>query len=157
MESRPGVNGLPPSVVGSEPGAKTVAVERRRNRLQAALVAILAAYWLALIVGTHTPRPPQVLLHANVSDKLLHLAAYAGLALLACLNIAFRWGLSWRRLMAVPLALAAYGVLDEVTQIPVGRECELLDWAADVIGATAGLAMFAAAAAIWRRPARRGE
>jgi len=40
------------------------------------------------------------------------------------------------------LACAVYGVLDEVTQIPVGRSCDLYDWFADVIGIAVGILAF---------------
>ena len=39
---------------------------------------------------------------------------------------------------------AAYGVFDELTQIPVGRDAEVLDWLADVSGSAAAAAVVAA-------------
>ena len=34
--------------------------------------------------------------------------------------------------------LAVVGAFDEITQPLVGRDCELLDWCADVVGAVVG-------------------
>jgi VanZ family protein len=122
----------------------------QNNRLRTWALALLVVYWLALFAGTHVPHAPQLLLPKDVSDKLLHLTAYAGLAFLICLNWSFRWPLNWRHGVLVLALLAAFGGLDEVTQIPVGRDCDLVDWYADVIGATAGVGLFLLAASVFR-------
>lgn len=76
-------------------------------------------------------------------DKLHHMVAYFGLAILV-----FRASAFWP-LVSNPGAFAqsfliagAYGVTDELHQkfIP-GRRCELLDWIADVTGVTIALFM----------------
>jgi VanZ family protein len=125
---------------------------RRNNRLKTWALALLVVYWLALILGTHVPQAPHVLLPKDVSDKLLHLTAYCGLALLICLNWSLRRPLNWRHGVIVLALLACFGALDEVTQIPVGRDCDLADWYADVIGATAGVGLFLLAAGVFRLP-----
>ena len=124
----------------------------RRNRLKTWALALLVLYWLALFVGTHVPRGPHELLPKNVSDKLLHLTAYGGLAFLICLNWSLRRPLGWRQGAIVLALLAGFGALDEVTQIPVGRDCDLFDWTADVTGATAGVGLFLLAASLFRLP-----
>ena len=50
--------------------------------------------------------------------------------------------LGWRQLCAVWALIVLYGAVDEVTQIPVGRNANLSDWLADAAGATVGLAIF---------------
>ena len=124
----------------------------RSNRLKSWALALLVVYWLALIAGTHVPRAQQVLLPKNVSDKLLHLTAYGGLAMLICLNWSLRRTLTWRHGVIVLALIASFGALDEVTQIPVGRDCDLADWTADVTGATAGVGLFLLAGSLFRLP-----
>ena len=124
----------------------------RNNRLKTLALALLVVYWLALVAGTHVPRAPNVLLPKNVSDKLLHLTAYGGLAFLICLNWSLRRPFTWRQGAIVLALLAGFGALDEVTQIPVGRDCDILDWTADIAGATAGVGLFLLAASVFRLP-----
>jgi VanZ family protein len=38
--------------------------------------------------------------------------------------------------------VAILGAIDELTQIPVGRDCSFWDWTADISGAAAGLLLF---------------
>jgi VanZ family protein len=57
------------------------------------------------------------------------------------------WQLSAGRLMARHLVwawivLAIYGVVEEMTQPPVGRVASIWDWIADVCGAGLGLLAF---------------
>jgi VanZ family protein len=127
----------------------------RTNRLKIAVLAILGCYWLALVIGTHVPHTPPAILALTNSDKWLHLSAYAGLAFLIGLNGSLRRAMTRRQWIAVPILLAVFGAVDEVTQIPVGRECDLLDWAADVAGSIAGVAIFLAVAALYRSQAWR--
>jgi VanZ family protein len=124
----------------------------RSNRLKTWALALLVVYWLALFAGTHVPRVPHELLPRNVSDKLLHLTAYAGLAFLICLNWSLRRPLTWRLGVIVLILLAGIGAVDEVTQIPVGRDCDILDWYADITGATVGVGLFLLAASMVRLP-----
>jgi len=88
----------------------------------------LPVYWLALVVATHYPRvriPGEI----PQSDKLIHFAAFAILAVLFWLFMAAR-APSW----LIGLALIAYAGLDEYTQQFVGRDTDLVDWLADVGG-----------------------
>lgn len=93
----------------------------------------LVVIWIILATLTHIPVPasvPQI----RYSDKLVHLIAYfpLGLLLPSChvRGLSLRW--------KCVLWIAAYGVLDELLQIPVGRTASLADWLADVLGATLG-------------------
>lgn len=104
---------------------------------------LLAGYWITLFVATHVPQDfPGV--PGGQSDKVAHFAAYAVLAAL----FATTWQLSAGVLTKVHLRwawilTAAYGGIDEWTQLFVGREASFLDWLADAAGAAAGLAVFA--------------
>jgi VanZ family protein len=121
-------------------------------RLPATL--LLAAYWICLFIGTHIPQPER-LISPNVWDKGLHMAAYAGLTSLILLNMLLRGPLRWSRLAMVLAAVAVVGMFDELTQIPVGRNCDVLDLAADVTGALAATLAIMLAVAAFRRPGTR--
>ncbi len=123
---------------------------------------ILVVAYLALIFGVSSI-PQSSLSHTclKVSDKLAHLAEYAGFGLL--LTVAFRSTL--RRIprsvlmVVVVLIGAAVGALDETYQMTVpGRERELLDWVADVTGVLVGSCL-AMAIGSWmaRRAAAAGK
>jgi hypothetical protein len=110
---------------------------------QAAVLARLGtlAVLVGMFVGTHTPI--DVSTQFVHSDKMMHFWAYATLAFAA----ATAWDLSAGKLQGYQyvvlwLACAAYGIADELLQIPVGRSCELLDWTFDIMGAAVGLAIF---------------
>jgi len=115
--------------------------------------AILVVYWIALVAGTHVPQPPMLIFPRALSDKWLHMLAYVGLSFLLSLNWSLWRPWAWWHALAVLGALAAFGAVDEITQIPVGRDCEPMDWVADVIGSTVGLAIFLAVRTAWRMAA----
>ncbi len=94
-------------------------------------------FWAALafaLVMALLPEPPP--LPGSVSDKLQHMMAFFTLAVLG--------SLAYPRVNPLVLALAlfAFGGLIEVAQmIPIlHRSSDMVDWAADMIAATAGLA-----------------
>lgn len=102
----------------------------------------LAAFWLALVTATHIP-PLGSLSSIETSDKLLHASAYLILAFL----VAAVWELNAGRLNGRHLAVAwvaviAWGAIDEITQIPVGRDGDFWDWTADASGAAVGILLF---------------
>ena len=73
-------------------------------------------------------------------DKLMHAAEYAGFAALLTLGLARLGPMALGRaaLLAVVLA-AAYGATDELHQAFVpNRDCSVLDWLADAVGAGLG-------------------
>ncbi len=116
--------------------------------------AALACYWVALFAGTHWPK-----LHlgnyARNTDKVLHFGAFAVLSLLLALWQSGKSTLGRREAAVILAVLMAYSLLDEVTQIPVGRTCDLFDALADWAGALFGLLVFAAlrplARKLWAR------
>ncbi len=124
-------------ILVSHPGLKRLAL------------ASLAIYWLALFAGTHTPHPPKAL-ELGTMDKWAHASAYAGLAFLLAWNSALRRGFSWRTAVAIVTLLATFGAFDELTQTLVGRDCDILDWSADVAGSLVGLTAFRLATIVHR-------
>jgi VanZ family protein len=123
---------------------------RRKLWLGRCAVLLLGLYWLALCTGTHIPQ--NALPAGTGNDKLLHFAAYFGLALLLCATSATQRVINWRVLAVLYLLLLGYGVLDELLQIPVpGRYAELNDWIADALGAAVGISCFALGYFYWQR------
>jgi VanZ family protein len=114
----------------------------KHNRQTVWLWSTLVGYWLALFIATHLPAD-FVQLPESISDKVPHFVAYALLAILA--TAAWQWNrcqFGWRRCLIMWLVLASYGVVDEWTQIPLGRQASVADWLFDVAGSGVGLAMF---------------
>jgi VanZ family protein len=114
------------------------------------LVAVLAAlYWMAMFAGTHAP--PSDAPGIEIWDKALHFCGYAGLAFLLSWCWAVRRPLTLKRCLIVLAVLALYGAIDEISQMPVGRDCELGDWLADILGAACGIFVLRLAAAVLRK------
>ena len=109
------------------------------------LTLVVAVYWLALFTATHIPRIPRGLQMPG-ADKWQHTLAYAGLAFLLTFRGGWKRPLTWKLVLTVAGVVIGYGALDELTQIPVGRDAEWLDWLADCAGTTLGIGLFAA----WR-------
>jgi len=77
-------------------------------------------------------------------DKVVHFFLYAVLGLLAARAVEAPTG-RLRPLLLTLAAVAAFAALDEWHQTFVpGRSADVADWAADVIGASAGLLLLAA-------------
>ena len=105
-------------------------------------LAALIIYWFTLVIATHVPKVPEIRLEQG--DKLVHVAAYAVLALLAAVCWS-AWRSPLRRLDFVWLiaALAAYAAIDEITQTPFGRQADFHDWLADLVGLACGIVAYA--------------
>jgi len=125
-----------------------------RPKLATLSKVALGLFWLALIAATHVP--VNLDLHApQGGDKLVHFGAYAVLAFL----IATTWQLNagvlmGRHLFLVWLAAVLFGIVDEVTQTFVGRDCTLGDWTADALGAATGVLAFVFVRRLWERKMR---
>jgi VanZ family protein len=109
--------------------------------LRHAVTAALVLYWMILFTGTHLP----VNLKPDVpgNDKLQHFFGYGGLAFLLGGVIVLQSGHPGKRrvlLIGALALLALYGPFDELTQLFVGRSCDLVDWLADIGGSAFGLA-----------------
>ncbi|MEX0717471.1 MAG: VanZ family protein [Planctomycetaceae bacterium] len=120
------------------------------HRFRTPLGWALAAYWIALVVGTHLP-PREVPSGGGHWDKLQHFLAYAGLAALLAAWLAMRHAPRRRVFLWAFAIVAAFGVLDELTQPAFGRSCEFLDLVADWIGAAAGTFAVAVGMRWWER------
>ena len=107
----------------------------------------LALYGLTLAAATHwpagaTPEAGAALLE-KVGDKWLHMAAFAGLAVLAAGVWTGLRGLKPRSAFILLTIISLYAAVDESTQgLVPGRNPDVLDWAADTIGAAAGLSVY---------------
>lgn len=93
----------------------------------------LPVYWLALVVATHYP---QVRLPDEIpqSDKIVHASAFGVLALLFWMFLKSRRPLNAASVWIAALVLIPYAALDEYLQQFVGRQTDLMDWIADLIG-----------------------
>jgi len=121
-------------------------VSTRTRRL---LYVALAAYWIALVYGTHRAGLPAM---PENTDKVLHFSAYAGLAFLLSLTIFWSRKVRWWHFILMLIAVAAFGGCDELTQPPFGRTADWFDWFADLGGATVGV-LLGVAANRWLRHA----
>jgi hypothetical protein len=103
-------------------------------------LAILAAYWIALLVLTHIPIP-KIVYQAHVSDKWLHFLAFMNLVFLLWFSFRPDDKVSWRSRLVwlLVLAVCVYGGLDELTQPYFGRTCDLYDFLANVAAIITGL------------------
>ena len=110
---------------------------------------VTAAYAIALVVATHTPRLAVSFDSGTPipADKLLHFTAYGVLGMLVGFiaeqadRKLFRW---------LPMAFAAvacFALVDEITQPMFQRHAEPFDWVADIIGGGVGLCL--TAGCIW--------
>jgi VanZ family protein len=113
--------------------------ERRVKRLR----VLWIGFWVLLFGLTHWPKPPP-LGHIPGSDKVMHFIAYFTLALAGGrLWLAQRRALTARWVWMWWAIYATYGAADELLQaLPfVHRSCEFWDWAADMAGVSAALAI----------------
>lgn len=118
----------------------------RRTRRHV-IVARIARYCTAgllicLFIATHYPTP--YLPHSvAAADKIAHCLAYFALAFSALVSWDLAIGpLRPQHYFTVWLVGTLYGAFDEVTQIPVGRHCDLHDWLFDILGIVLGLTAF---------------
>lgn len=110
---------------------------------------LLIAYVVVLATSTHWPNLAAGT--ADYNDKVAHFLAYAILGLLAGAAWAARRPWSWTSGLALWAAVALYGAIDELTQELVpGREAEVADWLADILGGLTGILLFRLALATWR-------
>lgn len=120
------------------------------GKIRTGTTLLVAGYWLALFVATHLPRVPSVFANPG-ADKWQHLGAYGTLAFLLAGRQSLWYPSTWKSLCRIAIYVALYGVFDELTQIPVGRHADIMDWFADISGCLIGLAVFASLRAILLR------
>lgn len=103
-------------------------------------------YGLFLVIATHAPADDVRFLVRAADyglldpDKLLHMAAYGVLGLLAALAYGTRWRSPLTAAVVLFALLAAWGIADELTQPLFGRLADTSDWVCDLIGSGIGLA-----------------
>jgi len=116
------------------------------RHLRTAFTVCFWAYGIVLLIATHAPADEvQFIVQAADCglldpDKLLHMAAYGVLGLLAALAYGGRWQTTLSAAIALFVLLAAWGIVDELTQPLFGRLADASDWACDLIGGGIGLA-----------------
>ena len=99
-------------------------------------ITLLALYWPVLFILTHVPIPKRMLANLDTSDKTLHFCAYFILAFLTWLAIGAAGKINWRKknIWWIFLTIIVYAVLDEWLQGYVGRNCDFMDFLADLAG-----------------------
>ena len=101
----------------------------------------LPVWWAACFALTHLSFGPSLGPQLPLIDKFVHFTLYLGLAVLWRVRRAARvrpqGGAAAATFFAILLVYAAF---DEISQAYVGRDTEALDFAADALGAAAGLA-----------------
>lgn len=132
----------------------TTRFSSRLRWLPRILAVATAAYTLLLVFATHYPKPEDLLGKNAPSDKTLHFLAYGMLAILAATTLALAGRWSLRGFVILAAGLAAFGIVDEITQPLFSRMAEPLDWAYDCIGIAGGLLTVAVLVAIVRAVSR---
>jgi len=116
------------------------------RHLRTVFIVCFWAYGLILLIATHAPaRDVQFIVRAADyglldPDKLLHMAAYGVLGLLAALAYGGRWQTMSSAAVTLFVLIAAWGAVDEMTQPLFGRLADASDWVYDLIGGGIGLA-----------------
>ncbi len=110
------------------------------NSLRMAIVA-LVVYWVFLFIGTHLPAD-RIFIPLHLSDKVLHVIAFAGLSFLIAWAVPTNDAKLYRNTFVAALIAVVYAALDELLQIPVGRTADWLDFAADCVGVSIGLGSY---------------
>lgn len=114
----------------------------RLKRIAARARTLAIAYFLLLFLGTHLP-PDDLESVASLSDKWLHFGGYAVLTVCVLAGWELTIGvLQPKHYFAVWLAGILFGAFDEITQTPIGRNCDINDWMADVLGIVCGLLVY---------------
>jgi VanZ family protein len=118
----------------------------RRSQVTAVVAIITVLYWAVIFAGTHWPTdpvPPTGKTWIDRLDKSEHLVAFGGLAVLLCAAGTLRGASAGRLAWSVPAIVALYGAFDELTQAFVrNRQTDIFDWLFDMLGASAGVALF---------------
>lgn len=93
---------------------------------------LTALYWAGIFTLTHLP--PKAVHVPTGRDKVIHLGVYGilGILLFAALR-ASRWSLRQTAIGVLGMGMV-YGIIDELTQLFVGRSADIADWLADLAG-----------------------
>jgi VanZ family protein len=96
--------------------------------------------WISAAVATHTPVTVK---GASDADKAYHFTGYFVLCGVFILTLAYCGIPLVRRSILAVTIMGLYGILDEITQPLVSRSAELMDWVADLAGASASVMIHA--------------
>src|SRR4051794_339906 len=115
-----------------------------KSKIAAIAWLVTAIYWVALFIATHVPmsgNSPKTR-WIRQFDKVEHVVAFTGLALLLCVT----GTVLGRRSMLLASVLGMvvlYAGFDEATQLLVPtRQADVLDWVADLLGGGIGVSAF---------------
>jgi VanZ family protein/uncharacterized membrane protein YuzA (DUF378 family) len=113
------------------------------SRRQKVTIILLVFYWLSYFILAHIP-VPLLVRRAGVSDKGLHFLAYLILVFLLWFAVSGDKKVNWRRagVWWVFFVATGYGIVDELLQGCVGRNCDVRDMVANLAGTLAGLILF---------------
>jgi VanZ family protein len=113
------------------------------SRRQKVTIILLVFYWLSYFILAHIP-VPLLVRRAGVSDKGLHFLAYLILVFLLWFAVSGDKKVNWRRagVWWVFFVVTGYGIVDELLQGCVGRNCDVRDMVANLAGTLAGLILF---------------
>jgi VanZ family protein len=118
-----------------------------RRRLASRARSLAIVYFAMLFIATHIPAPSHDL--SSLSDKWFHFGGYAVLTVCVLAGWELTIGvLQAKHYFAVWLVGTLYGAIDEITQIPVSRTCDVNDWAADALGIVSGMLVYRLARAL---------
>jgi VanZ family protein len=112
-------------------------IPRLLHRARHPMLLTCVGMWLIAAVATHVPAPELSGIH--VSDKILHVVGFVGLATLFWLTLIAYGMQGWRRAVMVLGVMILYAAIDEKTQGWFHRDPDVADWLADAIGTVAAV------------------
>lgn len=134
---------------------KPAAIPRWRRQVTVLVAIALVLYWPLAFLATHIPAKD--LPRSDLPlDKLFHFGSFGLISFLLTGGLALWRGWIWKWVPVAIAVSAAYGVVDELTQIPFGRQADVRDWVADVLGAIAGAVVAGIACEVVHRRRRLG-
>ncbi len=122
-------------------------------RLRIPLLVMLVVLWAAALTATHLP--PKDVPEVGVSDKVEHVVGFLGLAGIFIVTLTASGVSLPARVTLTMVIMPIYAALDELTQPPFGRECDIYDWTADLCGTLTAILAWEVFLAIWHRAIRK--
>ena len=118
------------------------------------MLCVCVVLLICAAVATHVPAAhlPRI-----GSELILHGIGYLVLGGALWLTLRGYAAGRRRRIAWTLLAMTTYAALDEITQSVFGRSASLVDWAADVVGVLAAIAMLELLALARRKPPPGGQ
>lgn len=123
----------------------------QRLMLRRFIGVMLGVYWCVMFLATHVSISSEGRAIPG-ADKVVHFVGYGVLGLLLSLWVALRRPLTAKVVIVVLATISLYGIIDELLQIPVGRDCDPMDWLADLLGASCGVGLMAWVSRSRQRP-----